>query len=522
MQRIAVELDLDPIDVITRNLVPSDRFPTGRRRARCWIPAITQKRSRAASSGGGFAELQRAPRSRARRGPPLRHRLCGRCRAQRLQHGLHHDGSDAGRAAQSRAEERRAGDRHRGPRPCSDGVRACRLGAAGAGPSHRAVAQIVADVFGLTPADIRVNHRARYRQGRLVDRLRQLFQPVRGGGRRHRASRRQTVETKLARIAASQLNADADDIVFKNGRVQRPRQSRQRASFSRLAALSHWSPGLARGHRSDHPRDRVLDTAGTDAAGRRGPRSTPRSATASSSISAASKSIAPPLPTRIDRYVTMHDCGTHPASRQWSTDRSAADLRRPLGAALYEEYAYAAGRQLPDRHVCRLSAADHGEVPGSRHPSHGDAIAVHAARLEGRRRRQLHVDAGLHRQRGRRRARHEDDRTAAGSREAGRYRARRRTAAARQPSAAVAPSAGQGGRQLRGERPHDGGRAAPSRCGTMLLDPATLQAVIPGCHSVEKTLGHAFPRRCHASASVRSKAATGPTSSSPISIRRAR
>ena len=39
MQRIAVELDLDPLDVIRRNLVPATRFPTARRPAPCSIPA---------------------------------------------------------------------------------------------------------------------------------------------------------------------------------------------------------------------------------------------------------------------------------------------------------------------------------------------------------------------------------------------------------------------------------------------------------------------------------------------------
>ena len=39
MQRIAVTLGLDPLDVIRRNLV--DRFPIAARPARCSIPGIT-------------------------------------------------------------------------------------------------------------------------------------------------------------------------------------------------------------------------------------------------------------------------------------------------------------------------------------------------------------------------------------------------------------------------------------------------------------------------------------------------
>jgi 2-furoyl-CoA dehydrogenase large subunit len=47
------------------------------------------------------------------------------------------------------------------------------------------------------------------------------------------------------------------------------------------------------------------------------------------------------------------------------------------------------------------------------------------------------------------------------------------------------PKAAKGGRQLRGEGSAKLA-AAPEAVWAMLLDPATLQAVIPGCHGVEK------------------------------------
>ena len=132
-------------------------FPTGRRAERCSIPAIIRKRSGAAVHEGALAELKaRRDAARARR-PTLRHRLCRRGRAQRLQYGLHHDRADAGRAPQGRPEERRPGDRDdrdrsgRRASPCTSPR--CRKGR-GIVPSCRRSSPTCS---GLTPSDIRVN-----------------------------------------------------------------------------------------------------------------------------------------------------------------------------------------------------------------------------------------------------------------------------------------------------------------------------------------------------------------------------
>ena len=56
------------------------------------------------------------------------------------------------------------------------------------------------------------------------------------------------------------------------------------------------------------------------------------------------------LQVRIDRYVTMHDCGTilHPAMVD---GQIRGGFAHALGAALYEEYAYCDGRQFSDRNA---------------------------------------------------------------------------------------------------------------------------------------------------------------------------
>ena len=90
MQRIAIELKLDPLDVIRRNLVPASALPYRTATGALLDSGDFAARSRAPSRDGGLADVAGAPRCGARGGPALRHRLCRGRRAERLEHGLHH------------------------------------------------------------------------------------------------------------------------------------------------------------------------------------------------------------------------------------------------------------------------------------------------------------------------------------------------------------------------------------------------------------------------------------------------
>src|SRR6185437_6694326 len=57
MQRIAVELKLDPVDVICRNLVPADAFPSRTAAGALLDSGDYQKALARAISEGGLAEL---------------------------------------------------------------------------------------------------------------------------------------------------------------------------------------------------------------------------------------------------------------------------------------------------------------------------------------------------------------------------------------------------------------------------------------------------------------------------------
>jgi 2-furoyl-CoA dehydrogenase large subunit len=189
------------------------------------------------------------------------------------------------------------------------------------------------------------------------------------------------------------------------------------------------------------------------------------------------------LMTRIDRYVTMHDCGTilHPGMVD---GQIRGGFAQALGAALYEEYAYAADGSfltgtfadylLPTTTEVPNPVILHMETPspftplGSKGVGEGNCMSTPAcianavADALGMKDVELPlVPAKL---------------------------ADIVRGAEPPPPAsprADTPRAAKGGRQLRGEGSTTVA-APPEAVWTMLLDPATLQAVIPGCHSVEK------------------------------------
>ena len=95
MQRIAVTLKLDPLDVIRRNLVPSGSFPYRTASGGLLDSGDYPARRRDRGARRRLGRTAGAPRRGARRWPALRHRAHRRCRTQRVQHGLRHRRADA-------------------------------------------------------------------------------------------------------------------------------------------------------------------------------------------------------------------------------------------------------------------------------------------------------------------------------------------------------------------------------------------------------------------------------------------
>ena len=190
MQRIAIELGLDPLDVIRRNLIPADAFPY-----RTASGALLRfRRLRRAPSTSRCATAASTSCRQRRDEARAAGRLYGIGYTAAVEPSVSNMGYIT--TVLTAAERRRAGPKNGAQATATvtlDPVGAVTVQVASApqGQGHRTVlAQVVADVFGLTPRRHPRHDRSRYREGRLVDRVGQLFQPLRPRGRRHGAARR--------------------------------------------------------------------------------------------------------------------------------------------------------------------------------------------------------------------------------------------------------------------------------------------------------------------------------------------
>src|SRR5215213_610463 len=337
MQRIARELGLDPLDVIRRNLVPQGAFPfrtaTGGLLDSGDYPAAVQK----AVDDGGLAELHaRQTQARAE----------GRLYGIGLTAVVEPSVSNMGYITTVLTPEER---RKAGPKNGAQATATISLDPGGAvsvhvasvpqGQGHRTVlSQVVADVLGLKPADIRVNtdlDTARDAWSIASGNYASRFAPAVGGAVQLAAER---IKAKLARAAAAQLNVPADEIEFAQGRVRARGNPDNALPFGRLAAAAHWAPGTLADH-DQAIRETVFWT--------------PPQLTAPTEEDGINSSLCHGFifdfcgvevdsvtgAVRIDKYITMHDCGRvlHPGM---VAGQVTGGFTHALGAALYEEYVY--------------------------------------------------------------------------------------------------------------------------------------------------------------------------------------
>lgn len=338
MQRIAVELGIDPLEVYRRNFVSSFPYRTA---AGALLDSGDYPATLAlAAKDGGLDELLRRRETARREG-----RLYGIGYAAIVEPSI----SNMGYISTVMPVEARA---KAGPK---NGAIACAtvsidpLGGVGvvvasapAGQGHMTVcAQVVADIFGLRPGDITVNvdldtqkDAWTVAEGNYSSR----FAGAVAGTVSLAATR---LRDKLARIAAPQLGGNPGDLVFAGGKIYAASAPDQALSFARLAGGPHWAPALLPPGETPGLRETAFWT--------------PEQLTAPDAEDRINTSAAYGFVfdicavevdrdtgrVRIDRYVTAHDAGKilNPALVD---GQIRGGFAQGLGAALLEEFDYGA------------------------------------------------------------------------------------------------------------------------------------------------------------------------------------
>ncbi len=338
MQRIAIELNLDPLDVIRRNLVPAAAMPYRTASGATLDSGDFPASLAAAVDTGKLSELV-ARREAAR----VAGELYGIGFAAVVEPSVSNMGYIT--AALTPDERRRAGPKNGAQATATIsfdplGAVSVQVASTPQGQGHRTVlAQVVADALGLRPQDVRVfadvdtgNDAWSIASGNYSSR----FAPAVAGATRIAAL---NLRERLTRMAATQLNVAPADIVFADGRVAARANPDNALPFARLAATGHWVPGTIDSELGQTIRETVFWT--------------PPELSAPNEADEINSSLCHGFifdfcgveidrmsgTVRIDRYVTMHDCGRvlHPAM---VAGQITGGFAQALGAALYEEYAY--------------------------------------------------------------------------------------------------------------------------------------------------------------------------------------
>ncbi|MCG5236739.1 xanthine dehydrogenase family protein molybdopterin-binding subunit [Xanthobacter oligotrophicus] len=338
MQRIAVELGLDPLEVIRRNLIPAGAFPYRTAPGALLDSGDYQSTLEAGLAAGTLADL-RTRRDKARADG----RLYGIGFAAVVEPSVSNMGYIA---TVLTAEERRKAGPKNGAQATATiaidpvGSVSVHVASVPQGQGHRTVlSQVVADVFGLTPADIKVNAEmdtAKDAWSIASGNYASRFAAAVAGAAKLAADK---LAGRLARVAAAQLNVPVEEVVFAGGKLCARDNLANALPFSRVAALSHWSPGQLPDGTTATIRETVFWT--------------PPELTAADDEDHINSSLCHGFifdycgieidrdtgEVRIDRYVTAHDCGTilHPGMVD---GQIRGGFAHALGAALLEEYAY--------------------------------------------------------------------------------------------------------------------------------------------------------------------------------------
>jgi 2-furoyl-CoA dehydrogenase large subunit len=338
MHRIAVELRLDPLEVIRRNLLAPDSFPYRAPAGALYDSGNYQRCVEEAVTRGRLAELkQKRDEVRARGG------FYGIGYAT----GIEPSQSNMGYISILKTHEERvkAGPKdgavtHATVNVDSSGSVTVTSESVPQGQGHATVlAQIVADQLGLGIDDVAVNLEFDTEKDAwsiAAGNYSSRFAAAVGSAAFLAAKR---VRAKLALIASSRLNVSAERLEFANKRIFDRANPDNFLKFYRVAALAHWSPGsLPDGMDGGIRETAAWSPSELNASNEKGEINSELSY--GFAFDFCGVEIDPDTcDIRIDRYVTAHDSGTllNPAIVDGQVGGSFA---AGLGAALYEEFVY--------------------------------------------------------------------------------------------------------------------------------------------------------------------------------------
>jgi 2-furoyl-CoA dehydrogenase large subunit len=242
MQRVAVELGRDPLDVIRKNLIPAGSFPYRAPAGALIDSGDYQQAVAMAEREGGLAQLRRK-RDQAR----AEGRLYGIGFAAVVEPAQSNMGYLS--TIVPVEERRKAGPK--GGNVAYATVNVDCLGAVSVtadslpqGQGHATIlSQIVAEQLGLDPRDIRCNMER--------DTQRDPWSIATGNYSSRFSSSTAVaaqmaaanVRAKLAQIASQTLNVASDQITFAGGKIFARGNPDNNIRFSRIAGAAHWSPG---------------------------------------------------------------------------------------------------------------------------------------------------------------------------------------------------------------------------------------------------------------------------------------
>ncbi|SMG52937.1 xanthine dehydrogenase family protein molybdopterin-binding subunit [Paraburkholderia susongensis] len=341
IQRIAIELKLDVLDVYRRNFVPADAFPYRAAAGALLDSGNYQEALRRGLSEGGYDELI-ARRDAARK----QGRLYGIGFAAIVEPSVSNMGYIT--TVMPAEARRKAGPKNGAIASATVSVDllggvVVTIASTPAGQGHMTVcAQVVADALGLDPKDIVVNvefdtHKDAWSvaSGNYSSRFAGAV-----AGTVHLAAMR--VRDKLARIVAKQFGCVPEDVCFEGARVY-PKGAEERGlPFGRAASNApHWAPALLPEGEEPGLRETVFWSPPHMDAPDENDRINTSAAYGFAFDVCAVEVDRVTGHVRIDRYVTTHDAGTllNPALADGQIRGAFA---QGLGAALLEEFRYGA------------------------------------------------------------------------------------------------------------------------------------------------------------------------------------